>query len=133
MRARQAKLRSLSADLEQVKSYPQLGIEDPPESGHFFLEHGRRELLVDRPILRPVLGPEERAVVHDVAERPEPLVGKSIVITLLFFLGEPDPLEHVLRILGGDSDFIPVIDDLPVGIAASMGNPGSSAGFEDRL
>ena len=71
--------------------------------------------------------------MRDVAERPEPLVGKSIIITLFFFLGEPDPFEHVLRLLGGNSDFALVINHLAVGITASMGNPGSSAGLEDRL
>jgi outer membrane lipoprotein-sorting protein len=42
MRDRQEKLVSLRAEIEQVKSYPQLGIDDPPEVGRFFLLRGRR-------------------------------------------------------------------------------------------
>lgn len=37
MRARQTELGSLRARLEQTKSYPQLGLEDPPERGHLYL------------------------------------------------------------------------------------------------
>jgi outer membrane lipoprotein-sorting protein len=43
VRARQAELLSLKARLVQRKSYPQLGIDDPPESGGFFLSHRRHE------------------------------------------------------------------------------------------
>jgi outer membrane lipoprotein-sorting protein len=38
MRARQAALETLKARIEQTKSYPQLGLEDPAESGLFRLE-----------------------------------------------------------------------------------------------
>jgi outer membrane lipoprotein-sorting protein len=38
MRVRQTELKSLRADLEQTKSYPQLGIEDPAERGHIYVE-----------------------------------------------------------------------------------------------
>jgi outer membrane lipoprotein-sorting protein len=41
VRARQAKLATLRAALVQTKSYPQLGIDDPPESGRFLLQRGR--------------------------------------------------------------------------------------------
>ena len=42
MRARQQELSSLSAVIEQVKSYPQLGIDDPAERGRLYLERSRR-------------------------------------------------------------------------------------------
>lgn len=41
MRARQESLRTLAASVEQTKSFPQLGIEDPPERGQLYLERGR--------------------------------------------------------------------------------------------
>ena len=41
MRARQAELASLEAVLEQTKSYPQLGIEDPAERGRLYVERRR--------------------------------------------------------------------------------------------
>jgi len=49
MRQAQANVRSLVANLEQVKSYPQLGIEDPPETGSFYLtrQRGRTRLKME--------------------------------------------------------------------------------------
>lgn len=43
MRARQAALTTLKAHIEQTKTYPQLGLEDPAESGLFCLERSRNE------------------------------------------------------------------------------------------
>ena len=37
----QSSLTTLVAGLTQVKSYPQLGIEDPAERGYFYLEHSK--------------------------------------------------------------------------------------------
>ena len=37
----QSNLTTLVARLQQVKSYPQLGIEDPAERGHFYLERSK--------------------------------------------------------------------------------------------
>ncbi len=37
----QSNLTTLVAGLTQVKSYPQLGIEDPAERGYFYLEHSK--------------------------------------------------------------------------------------------
>ena len=37
----QSNLTTLVAGLKQVKSYPQLGIEDPAERGYFYLEHSK--------------------------------------------------------------------------------------------
>jgi outer membrane lipoprotein-sorting protein len=41
MQARQTELESLKAVLEQTKSYPQLGIEDPAERGRLYVERRR--------------------------------------------------------------------------------------------
>jgi len=40
MHVAQSGVSSIVARIEQVKSYPQLGIEDPPERGHFYLDNG---------------------------------------------------------------------------------------------
>src|SRR3972149_4974919 len=96
-----------------------------------FSQSGSSKFLVDGSIIPPILRPEGWTCMRDVAERPEPLVGKSIIVTLFFFLGEPDPFEHVLRLLGATSDFALGKNHLAVGITASMGDPGSSAGLED--
>jgi outer membrane lipoprotein-sorting protein len=42
MRVRQAELESLRARLEQTKSYPQLGLEDPTERGRLYLDRRGR-------------------------------------------------------------------------------------------
>ena len=42
MRQAQSSVESLTARLEQVKSYPQLGIEDPPERGTFTMARTKR-------------------------------------------------------------------------------------------
>lgn len=42
MQKAQSSVESLTARLEQVKSYPQLGIEDPPERGTFTMARTRR-------------------------------------------------------------------------------------------
>ena len=52
MRTEQASLRTLKARLEQVKSYPQLGIEDPVEKGFLYFEPGKMRLEIQEPEVR---------------------------------------------------------------------------------
>jgi len=52
MRTEQANLRTLKARLEQVKSYPQLGIEDPVEKGFLYFEPGKMRLEIQEPEVR---------------------------------------------------------------------------------
>ncbi len=52
MRTEQANLRTLKARLEQVKSYPQLGIEDPVEKGFLYFEPGKMRLEIREPEVR---------------------------------------------------------------------------------
>lgn len=53
MRARQSELVSLRARLEQVKSYPQLGIDDPVERGRLYVERTRNGARVRLEIETP--------------------------------------------------------------------------------
>ena len=48
------------------------------------LEHGGHELAVDVLIVLPVGSPKKRAGVRDMAKRPQPFVGKAVVVALLF-------------------------------------------------
>jgi outer membrane lipoprotein-sorting protein len=48
----QANLKTLKARLEQVKSYPQLGIEDPVERGFLYFEPGKMRLEIQEPEVR---------------------------------------------------------------------------------
>ncbi len=55
MRVAQAGLETLKARLEQVKSYPQLGIEDPVEKGFLYFEPGKMRLEIQEPEVRILL------------------------------------------------------------------------------
>src|SRR6202041_764783 len=56
------------------------------------------------------------------------LVGKSVVITLLFLLAQPDPARGVVRIFRWYAQAVVLINRFAVGIAVAMGNPGSITG-----
>ena len=95
--------------------------------------HGIGKSLVDRLVLPPVAGTEDRPHVGDVAERPEPFIGKAVVITVFFLFCEPDAPQRVLRMFGRDSDPVVRVHGFPVRAAAAVRDPGSRAGPHDRF
>ncbi len=97
------------------------------------LEDRGRELLVDRAVLRPVLRPEERTVVHDVAERPQPLVREAVVVARLLFGGEPDPLQGEARVVRRHPQATARVRGLSVRVAAGLRHPHPSARPHDRI
>ncbi len=52
VRTAQAGLESLKGRIQQVKSYPQLGIEDPVERGFLYFQPGRVRLEIQEPEIR---------------------------------------------------------------------------------
>jgi outer membrane lipoprotein-sorting protein len=64
MRTEQANLRTLKARLEQVKSYPQLGIEDPVEKGFLYFEPGKMRLEIQEPEVRILVVKDGKYVVY---------------------------------------------------------------------
>jgi outer membrane lipoprotein-sorting protein len=52
MRLEQKGLETFKARLEQVKSYPQLGIEDPAEKGFLYFQPGKLRLEIQEPEVR---------------------------------------------------------------------------------
>jgi outer membrane lipoprotein-sorting protein len=64
MRTEQASLRTLKARLEQVKSYPQLGIEDPVEKGFLYFEPGKMRLEIQEPEVRILVVKDGKYVVY---------------------------------------------------------------------
>jgi outer membrane lipoprotein-sorting protein len=64
MRAAQAGLESLKARLEQVKSYPQLGIEDPVEKGFLYFQGGKMRLEIREPELRILVVKDGKYVLY---------------------------------------------------------------------
>ncbi len=55
---------------------------------HLF-EHGFGEFLVDIPIMLPIRCPKQWSRMGDMAERPQPFVGKAVIIPFFLFLAEP--------------------------------------------
>jgi outer membrane lipoprotein-sorting protein len=64
MRLAQAGLESLKARLEQVKSYPQLGIEDPVEKGFLYFEPGKMRLEIQEPESRILVVKDGKYVLY---------------------------------------------------------------------
>lgn len=64
MRTEQASLRTFKARIEQVKSYPQLGIEDPVEKGFLFFQQGKMRLEIQEPEVRILVVKEGRYVLY---------------------------------------------------------------------
>ena len=91
------------------------------------VQHGVGELLVHLEVVRPVVGPEHRARVHDVAQRPQPLVREAGVVPLLLLLREPHPPERVARIVDRHADAAAAVHGLPVGVAAAVRDPDTAA------
>src|SRR5260370_7625906 len=57
------------------------------------------ELVVDSLVVFPIISPEDRPGVRDVAERPKPLIAKPVVVAFLFPFVEPSPPPHLFRTL----------------------------------
>ena len=52
--------------------------------GFGFLNNGHRKPLIDLPVLLPVGGSKDRADMGQMAQRPEPFIGKSVVVAVFF-------------------------------------------------
>jgi outer membrane lipoprotein-sorting protein len=64
MRVAQQDLESLEARIEQVKSYPQLGIEDPVERGVLYLQGGNFRLEIQEPEVRILVVKDGRYLLY---------------------------------------------------------------------
>lgn len=98
-----------------------------------FLEDGRGELLVDRRVVRPVLGTELRAGVDEVAEGPQPLVREAGIVARLLFLGEPDPAQRVAWIVHRQPEPSGFVGRFAIRIAAGLRHPDAAAGAHHGL
>ncbi|OQA40879.1 MAG: hypothetical protein BWY49_00630 [Candidatus Omnitrophica bacterium ADurb.Bin314] len=100
------------------------------------LQKGVRKFPINLLIVVPVLDPENGANMADMAERPEPFVGKTIVVAFLFFRSEPHPFQREGRLPGRDPDLIALIHHLAVGVPRTVSKPKSSSrlhhGIESR-
>jgi outer membrane lipoprotein-sorting protein len=64
LRAEQANLRTLKARIEQAKSYPQLGIEDPVEKGVLYFQPGKMRLEIKEPEVRILVVKEGKYLLY---------------------------------------------------------------------
>ena len=79
-----------------------------------------RKSLVDTPIHFPMLRIENGPRKGHVTQGPQTLIGKTAVITALFFFREPDSLQRVARRVRGDCNPVDLIHRLPVRVAAAI-------------
>ena len=94
------------------------------------LKHSIGEFLVDLPIVLPILCPKNRACVGNVAERPEALVGKTVVVTFLLFFVEPYTAQGVAGIVGRNAQAIVRVHGFHVGVSVAVGDPRPIASIE---
>ena len=92
-----------------------------------FVQHQVGELAIDRLIGLPVPPVKNRLGIGIVAQRPQGLVGKAIVIALLLLRGQPDQPQGISRILRRHHNPIVPIHYIAVAAAAAVGNPGAAA------
>ncbi len=68
-----------------------------------------------------------------MTQRPQALVGESVVVAFLFLLRQPDTAQNIGRITRGYPDAVVYVDNLFVGTAAAMRDPGAGTGAHDGL
>jgi outer membrane lipoprotein-sorting protein len=64
MRIAQADLETLKARIEQVKTYPQLGIDDPVEKGFLYFQPGKMRLEIQEPEIRILVVKDGKYVLY---------------------------------------------------------------------
>ena len=94
--------------------------------GQLLLDDGG-ELLVDALVGGPVGGAKNGPDMRFVAQRPEPLVGKSLVVAARLVRAEPEPPQPIRRAVGRNHDPVAVVHHIPVGTAGSMRDPDAAA------
>ena len=97
------------------------------------LDHRIGEALVDQHVVLPVAGAKNGTNMGDVAERPHSFIGKSVVVAVFLFLGEPDASERVIRMIRWDLYPVVLVHHFPIGGAAAVGDPRSRAGSHHRF
>ncbi len=99
---------------------------------HFF-QNRIGKFFVHPPVGLPIRLAKDRLGVGDVAERPERLVGKTVVVPLFLLWGKPDPPQGVNVFSGRNRHSPPLIHRLPVRISRPMRHPGAAAGLQNRV
>src|SRR5262249_10312375 len=98
-----------------------------------FLQHGLCEFLVYTAVMLPIANQETWARVRNVAQRPDPLVGKTEIVAVLLFLGKPDAAKRIVLLVGRHPQTVAGIHRFAVRVTGAVGNPGAIASIEDRF
>src|ERR1035438_2531959 len=99
---------------------------------HFF-QHRVGEASIRSLIMFPVGDTKQRAGVRDVAEGPKTFIGKSVVVTFLFFFANPDSAQGVAGIVRRNAQAVTLVHRFAIRIATAVGYPGSVAGAQNRF
>src|ERR1051325_5984207 len=90
-----------------------------------FLEDRICKLHVRLAVIVPIGGSKQWSSVCDMAEGPQALIREAVVVAFLFLFRKPNPAQRVLGFVWRHRQSIINIDHFPVGIAATMRDPGS--------
>ncbi len=107
--------------------------EDESALAPGFLQHGFSEDAVGFLVIPPVVRPEFRPRERDVAQRPQALVGQTVVKALFQFGIEPNPPQLVAGVLGRHHHAVVFIHHLSVRRAGAVRHPGAAGGHHDRV
>ena len=91
------------------------------------------ELLVYDFIISPVYVVESGPCVSHVAKRPYGFIGVSVVVAVFFIFREPYSSQFIFRIFGRDFYFVFFVNNVFIGIPASVGYPCSAGNPHDRI
>jgi hypothetical protein len=98
-----------------------------------FLADGCDEACIRELIHPEVGGSENRLNVHGMAQRPESLIRKAVVVPAVLVVWQPHIAETVLRIGGRHVQSTAIVGTRCVGVPGTMCHPYSGTGFDERL
>ena len=107
--------------------------QDQGRLGLDLVAHRCREPRVHFAVCLEVAGPEDRRDTGAMAQRPEPLIGESVVIAALLKCIQPDPAKPVLGVAQRHIDTVALVHDGSIGGAGAVSHPDSRAGMYQRF
>jgi len=102
-------------------------------SAFYLFQYGLGKAFIDHLVIFPVRLIELGFGVNDMGKGPEGLIGKAIIISVLFGFVHPDSSEGILRVFRRDAEMILLINDFFVRISGAVRHPNPSAGLEHRV
>ena len=98
-----------------------------------FLDHRCCKFAVYFLIELPIERAKDWPSVGDVAQRPQTLIGKAIVVSFLLFLAQPHAPKGIARIIGRNPQPIVRVHHFGVGVSAAVRDPCAVASIKHRL